>query len=310
MLKEFFKKHKYISLTDYQYKKDVVPNSHKIGNQHIKDENEPYIPDGLWIKCKKCGAIIYKEDVDKSLYTCTKCNYHIRIDAYTRINTIIDEHTFKEWDKDLRSDNVLQFPEYDKKIEKLQKKTDLKEAVVTGIGQIYGEKTVIVVMDSRFLMGSMGCVVGEKITKAIEKATKLRLPIIIFAASGGARMQEGILSLMQMAKTSAALAKHNEAGLLYISVLTDPTTGGVTASFAMLGDIILAEPGALIGLTGPRVIKQTIGQDLPKGFQTSEFLLNHGFIDKIVPREQLKGTLHQLLLMHKGDLNDKATNNY
>ncbi|TCT12298.1 acetyl-CoA carboxylase carboxyltransferase subunit alpha [Natranaerovirga pectinivora] len=296
MLKEMFKKTKYITLSEY-HKQEV--KTHKESTEAV--DNEPNIPDGLWIKCKTCGSALYKEDVQKEIQVCKKCNYHFNVDAYTRISIIMDEGSFNEWDKDLITKNVLNFPNYESKITNLQNNTGINEAVVTGVGDINGIKTVIAVMDSRFMMGSMGAIVGEKITRAIENATAMKLPIIIFTASGGARMQEGIISLMQMAKTSAALARHNDEGLLYVSFLTNPTTGGVTASFAMLGDIILAEPEALIGFAGPRVIQQTIGQKLPEGFQKAEFLLEHGFVDKIVERKEIRSTLHQILLMHKED---------
>ncbi|WP_334195735.1 acetyl-CoA carboxylase, carboxyltransferase subunit beta, partial [Muricomes intestini] len=224
-----------------------------------------------------------------------------RIQACRRIEMLEDEGSFEEWDKGLTTANPLNFKGYEEKIQALQKKTGLEEAIVTGKIKVNGLDTVIGVCDGRFMMASMGEVVGEKITLAVERATKEQLPVILFACSGGARMQEGIVSLMQMAKTSAALKRHSDAGLLYISVLTDPTTGGVTASFAMLGDIILAEPNALIGFAGPRVIEQTIGEKLPKGFQRSEFLLEHGFIDKIVERENMKETLSQILRLHSKD---------
>lgn len=215
-----------------------------------------------------------------------------------RIKNIIDDGTFEEFDKDMETSNPIDFEGYEEKIEKLSEKTGLKEAVITGEGKIHGMETVIAVMDSAFIMGSMGSVVGEKITRAVEKATELKLPVIIFTASGGARMQEGMFSLMQMAKVSAAVARHNKAGLLYITVITNPTTGGVTASFAMEGDIILAEPDALVGFAGKRVIEQTIKQHLPEGFQRAEFLLEHGFIDKIVRRQELKETLSVILELH------------
>lgn len=230
--------------------------------------------------------------------SCIECNTNFRVNCRERINLTMDKDSFVELFKGIKSKNPLEYPGYEDKIEKLMDKTGIEEAVLTGGGKINGIKTIIAVMDSTFIMGSMGSVVGEKITRAIEYATKYSLPIIIFTASGGARMQEGIYSLMQMAKVSAALAKHNEAGLLYITVLTDPTTGGVTASFAMLGDIILSEPGALIGFAGKRVIEQTIKQELPKEFQTAEFLLEKGFIDKIVPRKEMKNTLGKLLELH------------
>lgn len=254
---------------------------------------------GKWVKCDTCKEILYKEEVRKNLSVCPNCGKHFRVSARRRIKQIIDEGTFEETNENMQTINPLQFEGYEKKIQTLQEKTKIKEGVMTGFGEICGEKVVIAVMDSNFMMGSMGSVVGEKITRAIEDAISHRLPLIIFCVSGGARMQEGIISLMQMAKTSAALKRLDEAGLLYISVLTDPTTGGVTASFAMLGDIILAEPNALIGFAGPRVIEQTIKQKLPEGFQKSEFLLEHGFIDKIVERKDMKNTLYQILKLKK-----------
>lgn len=239
-------------------------------------------------------------------YICPKCHGYFRVHARRRIEMVADEGTFEEWDQELVSCNPLHFKGYDEKLKSLQEKTGLKEAVITGKAEINSQSVAIGVCDGRFLMASMGEAVGEKITRAIERATEEKLPVILFACSGGARMQEGIVSLMQMAKTSAALKRHSDAGLLYISVLTDPTTGGVTASFAMLGDIILAEPNALIGFAGPRVIEQTIGQKLPKGFQRSEFLLEHGFIDRIVEREELKSVMGQILKMHSCRLNTSA----
>lgn len=265
--------------------------------QPVKTE-EPNIPEGLWRKCNKCGQPIYTEDVKNNFYICPKCKGYFRTHAYRRIEMTIDEGTFEEWDKEMEFSNPLNFPGYEKKVNAAKEKTNLNEAIVTGKGMIGGQPAVIGVCDARFMMSSMGHIVGEKITNAVERATKHHLPMIIFACSGGARMQEGIVSLMQMAKTSGALKRHHEAGQLFISVLTDPTTGGVTASFAMLGDIIIAEPNALIGFAGPRVIEQTIGQKLPEGFQRSEFLLQHGFIDKIVKREEMKETLASILRMH------------
>ncbi|WP_077612889.1 acetyl-CoA carboxylase carboxyltransferase subunit alpha [Clostridium sp. Marseille-P2415] len=259
---------------------------------------EPNIPAGLWKKCNKCSQPIYAEDVRNNHFVCPKCKGYFRIHAYQRIEMTADEGTFEEWDKEMEFANPLDFPGYEKKVAAAREKTGLSEAIVTGSCEINGQKAVIGVCDARFIMSSMGHVVGEKIARAVERATKEMLPVILFACSGGARMQEGIVSLMQMAKTSAALKRHHEAGQLYISVLTDPTTGGVTASFAMLGDVILAEPGALIGFAGPRVIEQTIGQKLPEGFQRAEFLLEHGFLDKIVPREEMKGTLSAILKLH------------
>lgn len=262
-------------------------------------ERRPEVPEGLLRKCNKCGSAIIAEDVKRGYYICPKCGGYFRVHAYRRIEMIADDGTFEEWNKDLVGENPMDYKGYPEKLAAVQDKTNLTEAVVTGKAEINGMETVIGVCDGRFLMSSMGEAVGEKIARAVERATKERLPVILFACSGGARMQEGITSLMQMAKTSAALKRHSDAGLLYISVLTDPTTGGVTASFAMLGDVILAEPKALIGFAGPRVIEQTIGQKLPKGFQRSEFLLEHGFIDRIVEREELKTVLSEILQMHQ-----------
>ena len=261
--------------------------------------SRPEVPTGLLRKCNKCGAAIIAEDVKNGYYICPKCHGYFRVHAYRRIEMIADEGSFEEWDKEMDFVNPLDFKGYEDKINHLKERTKLNEAVVTGKVMINGNPAVVGVCDGRFMMASMGWIVGEKITRAVERATEEKLPVIIFTCSGGARMQEGIVSLMQMAKTSAALKKHSDAGQLYVSVLTDPTTGGVTASFAMLGDIILAEPKALIGFAGPRVIEQTIGQKLPKGFQRSEFLLDHGFVDRIVEREELKDVLAQILEMHR-----------
>lgn len=260
---------------------------------------EPSIPEGLWRKCNKCGQPIYVEDVKNNYYVCPKCGGYFRVHAYRRIEMLTDVGTFEEWNKEMPFSNPLNFPNYEKKVEAAREKSKLNEAIVIGKAKIDGNPAVVGVCDARFIMSSMGHVVGEKITEAVERATKEKLPVILFACSGGARMQEGIVSLMQMAKTSAALKRHHEAGLLFISVLTDPTTGGVTASFSMLGDIIIAEPGALIGFAGPRVIEQTIGQKLPEGFQRAEFLLDHGFVDMIVPRHDQKKVIGQILYMHR-----------
>lgn len=264
-----------------------------------KNINKVDIQVGKWVKCTKCKEILYKEDVKNNLNICPNCGAYFRMHINRRLESIIDEGTYKRFDLNIDNVNPLDLEDYEQKIKKLRQKTDLEEAVSCGTGKIEGENVVICVMDSGFLMGSMGTVVGEKITYAVEKAIELKYPLIIFTVSGGARMQEGIMSLMQMAKTTAAISKLNKAGGLYISVLTDPTYGGVTASFATIADIILSEPGAMIGFAGQRVIEQTIGESLPEGFQTAEFLLEHGFIDKIVERRELKYTLKRLI-----DLNE------
>lgn len=258
----------------------------------------PQVPDGLLKKCNHCKAAIIAEEARSAAYTCPKCQGYFRMTAMSRIEMLCDEGSFTEWDRQLSSTNPLGYGGYEEKLAQLKEKTGLDEAIVTGTAKIDGYEAVIGVCDGRFMMASMGQAVGEKIVRAIERATVAGLPVILFACSGGARMQEGIVSLMQMAKTAAACKRHSDAGQLYISVLTDPTTGGVTASFAMLGDIILAEPGALIGFAGPRVIEQTIGQKLPKGFQRAEFLLDRGFIDRIVPRGEMKEALAQILMLH------------
>ncbi len=258
---------------------------------------------GKWVKCDSCKEIIYKEDLHNNLSVCPNCGKHFRLSARRRIKQIADEGTFESFGDDILTKDPLQFKGYLKKVEAIKEKTKIDEAVQCGICKVEGEEIVLVVMDGNFLMGSMGSAVGERITLAIEKAIEKKLPLIMFCVSGGARMQEGIISLMQMAKTSSALSKLDKAGQLYISVLTDPTTGGVTASFASLGDIILAEPKALIGFAGPRVIEQTIKQKLPEGFQSSEFLLEHGFIDKIVERKDMKRTIAKLVRLHKKEEN-------
>ena len=259
---------------------------------------KPDVPKGLFGKCKKCGQMVLSEEVRENGYICPKCGGYVRMHAKRRIKMLVDKGTFEPWFEGLEISNPLGDKEYEKKLLEVKEKTKLEEAVITGKALINGSEVALAVMDGRFLMASMGEIVGEKITRTVEKATEENLPLVIVACSGGARMQEGIISLMQMAKTSAALKRHSESGNLYISVLTDPTTGGVTASFAMLGDIIMAEPDALIGFAGPRVIEQTIGQKLPKGFQKSEFLLEHGFIDLIVERQNLKNKLSEIIKLH------------
>ncbi len=257
------------------------------------------LPLDMWVKCSSCGAVIFSEEFDLAGQVCKACGHHYRIDSRQRLALSCDAGSFTEWDADLTSLNPLDFPGYAEKVNQLQEKTGLKEAVITGAARLDGQACALAVMDSRFMMGSMGSVVGEKICRLFERAGREKLPVILFAASGGARMQEGIISLMQMAKTAAAVNNFQDKGLLYISVLTDPTTGGVTASFASLADIIISEPGTLIGFAGRRVIEGTIAQELPAGFQRAEFLKEHGFLDMIVPRSQLKARLALLLSLHK-----------
>ena len=253
-----------------------------------------------FVECKQCGRRTTRTLWTKSLYVCPNCGYHMPIGGYYRLSLVLDHGSFRELDADLPPQDVLRFPGYPEKLTAAQNKTGLREAAVTATGRIGGVACVAAVLDSRFFMGSMSTAVGEKITRAAEYAAAKHLPLVIFSASGGARMQEGIFSLMQMAKTSAAIQRFSARGGLYVSVLTHPTTGGVTASFASLGDIMLAEPGALIGFAGPRVIEQTIGEKLPAGFQRSEFQLEHGFVDQVVPRDQLRDTLIRVLQLHVG----------
>lgn len=276
------------------------------GTDSSRAGNKPEVPEGLLRKCNKCGRAIIAEEAKEQNYICPKCGGYFRIPAYRRIELLADKGSFEEWDIEMETDNPLGFKGYPEKLEGLKKKTGLREAVVTGRIRIEGMEAVIGVCDGQFLMASMGKAVGEKITRLVERAAKEQLPVILFTCSGGARMQEGMVSLMQMAKTSAALKRHSDAGNLSVNVLTDPTTGGVTASFAMLGDIILAEPKALIGFAGPRVIEQTIRQKLPKGFQRSEFLLEHGFVDGIVERHNLRETLARILKYHSKDSGKKV----
>ncbi len=254
---------------------------------------------GRRVACRNCGAESSALDWNRSDQVCPKCGWHAPIGAYYRLSLILDPGTFQELDEKLQPANPLGFPGYPAKLRATQEETGLNDAVVTALGSIEGHRAVFGVMDSRFIMASMGTAVGEKVTRAAEYAQRHKLPLILFAASGGARMQEGIFSLMQMAKTAAAIQRFQEKGGLYISCLTHPTTGGVTASFASLGDIMLAEPGALIGFAGPRVIEQTIGEKLPEGFQRAEYLLDHGFLDQIVPRSQWRQVLSQLLALHE-----------
>ena len=266
--------------------------------------NTPEVPDNLMRKCNACKAAVFADEVKQNHYICPHCGNYFHVPAYRRIKMVVDRKSFTEWDVHMEEQNPLQYKGYEEKIRSLREKTGLDEAVVTGKCTIKGTPTALGVCDCRFMMSSMGEVVGEKITRVFERATKERLPVILYICSGGARMQEGLVSLMQMAKTSMAIRKHSDAGLLYVPVLTDPTTGGVTASFAMLGDMILAEPKALIGFAGPRVIEQTIGQKLPKGFQRAEFLLEHGFVDKIVEREEQRSVLADILKLHENKIPD------
>lgn len=267
-------------------------------NRDAAPTKKPSVPDNMWAKCPNCKRTLYKKEMGIAK-VCPHCGYSFRISAWERIAITIDEKSFEEWDAGLPEKNPIDFPEYPEKLQQIKAKTGLDEAVLTGKALIEEQEVALGIMDANFIMGSMGTVVGEKITRLFEKATEQQLPVILFTASGGARMQEGIFSLMQMAKISAAVKRHSNAGLLYLTVLTDPTTGGVTASFAMEGDIILAEPQSLVGFAGRRVIEQTIRQKLPADFQKAEFLLEHGFIDQIVPRLELRAKLSHLLKLHQ-----------
>ncbi len=300
MLSNLFKKTKYIQLRP----ENLVPYESK--NVHATSGR---IPEGLYIKCKKCGFMQDREQYATLDGICKQCGNHSRLTPVERLSFMVDTDSFESLFEDVLGNNPLDFPAYEGKVASERKKTSATEAVLTGTGRIDGYPCAVGIMDPSFMMGSMGSAVGERITRLIEHATEKKLPLILVTASGGARMQEGIFSLMQMAKTSIALSQHSRSGGLYISVLTDPTTGGVTASFAMLGDIILAEPGALIGFAGPRVIEQTIRQKLPEGFQTSEFLLEHGFIDNIVSREKMPALLAQLIRIHGGQRHEEQTSN-
>lgn len=275
-------------------KRPYIPIQQSAGTS---EEPVPSVPEGMFQKCPHCQKAVYSKDLGEEK-VCPNCGYAFRIGAQERLRLIFDGKYFEEWDENIVSSNPLDFPGYEDKVVNAQIKTGLREAVLTGKESIHDYPVAFGIMDPYFMMGSMGQAAGEKITCLFEKATEEKLPVVLFTASGGARMQEGILSLMQMAKTSAAVAKHSEAGLLYITVLTDPTTGGVTASFAMQGDIILSEPNALIGFAGRRVIEQTIKETLPADFQRAEKVLEHGFIDKIVPRNELRSMLGKLLMYH------------
>lgn len=316
MFKEMFKKTKYVPISmELPEKGDSADKAGGGEAAEVTDYNDvvydetagaqPTVPEGLFIKCKICRKTVYRPDFEDNLFVCPECGKYHRVYAKSRLRMILDEGSFEEWDTVMETENPLDFPGYPEKLESLRQELKMNEAVVAGRGRIYGKSTAIAVMDARFMMASMGSVVGEKITRAIERATAEKIPVIIFCCSGGARMQEGMVSLMQMAKTSAALKRHSDAGLPYFSVLTDPTTGGVTASFAMLGDVILAEPGCLIGFAGQRVIEQTIHQKLPKGFQSAEFALEHGLIDAIVERRDMKNVLGKLLMMHSGYMTEE-----
>lgn len=269
---------------------------------------KPYVPDALWVKCPDCKRLILATDLENNSRVCTCCKHHFRITARERIEMIADKDSFEELDGELVSKNIIGFPDYNRKLAAAKSRSGENESVITGVCTINGYRVVMFVMDPSFMMGSMGTVTGEKITRAFEYATENEMPVVAFTLSGGARMQEGILSLMQMAKTSGAVKRHSDAGLLYITVLTDPTTGGVTASFAMEGDIILSEPGALVAFAGPRVIEQTIRQKLPKDFQTAEFLQEKGFVDAVVDRREMKDTITKLLLIHEIEKVDTISN--
>ncbi|MRH42873.1 acetyl-CoA carboxylase carboxyltransferase subunit beta [Aquibacillus halophilus] len=280
--------------------KDLFNKKIKIKYAPIpREQAKQDVPEGLMQKCTGCRKIFYRKEMRKNLDVCPNCNYHHPMTAFNRIDSLIDEGSFEEWDKNIISNNPLQFPDYEEKLEIDRKKTGLNEAIVTGKGTIEGFEVVIAVMDSHFRMGSMGSVVGEKVARALEKAKEQSLPFIIFTASGGARMQEGVLSLMQMSKTSVAIQRFHKSGGLFISVMTNPTTGGVSASFASLGDYNFAEPGALIGFAGRRIIEQTIREKLPDDFQTAEFQLEHGQLDKVIPRNEMKKTMVTLLDIHQ-----------
>lgn len=281
-----------------RFNSSIQDGNNSTENSTASNYNNSKVPDNLLYKCPRCQNVLFQEEFQAFNKVCPKCNYHGRLTARERLELTLDANSFTEFDANMKSKNPINFPKYEEKQELLRQKTGLMDAIITGEGTIKGIRTVIGVMDSHFMMASMGSVVGEKVTRAIEYATQNNLPIILFTASGGARMQEGIVSLMQMAKTSGAVAKHGESGNLYITVLTDPTTGGVTASFASLGDIIIAEPKVLVGFAGRRVIEDTIKQHLPDEFQLAEFQLEKGFVDMIVERKKMRSTLSKILELH------------
>ncbi|MDP4158486.1 MAG: acetyl-CoA carboxylase, carboxyltransferase subunit beta [Bacillota bacterium] len=296
MFKDIFRKTKYVTIPSTSTQKRTPAD---ISPKEPLNISKKELPDGLWVKCPKCGEVLFNKDLEENARVCTACEHHFRISARERLELLVDENSFEEWDNDILTLDPLEFPGYGGKLLEAQEKSGISEGVLTGHAKIEGNPVVLAINEGNFMMGSMGSVVGEKITRAIERAIELRLPVIIISTSGGARMQEGILSLYQMAKTSAALGRLAENHLLYISVLTDPTFGGVTASYASLGDILIAEPNALIGFTGPRVIKQTMRQELPVGAQTAEFNQEHGLIDLIVGRTQMRSVLGRLLRYHQ-----------
>ncbi len=278
--------------------RDIFRKNQKKKYATIPTEQAKDVPEGIMVKCPDCRKNIFTKDLMKNLKVCPECEHHMKMTAQERVKIFIDEGTFQSLDDHLETVNPLNFPGYTEKVKADAKRTSLNEAVLTGVGEVKGQQIVVAIMDSHFRMGSMGSVVGEKITRAVEKATELQVPFVIYTASGGARMQEGVLSLMQMAKTSVALRRHSDLGLLYVSIMTHPTTGGVSASFASVGDINLAEPRALIGFAGRRVIEQTVREKLPEDFQTAEFLLDHGQLDAVVHRKDMKDTVANIVSLH------------
>lgn len=303
MFKDIFRKTKYVTIQSTPVPRRAPVESEIQESIPTKKE----LPDGLWVKCPKCGEVLFNKNLEENARVCTTCDYHFRISGRGRLALLADEDSFEEWDSEIFPLDPLEFPNYEEKLLEAREKTGMTEGVLTGRAKIEGIPVVLAFNEANYMMGSMGSVVGEKIARAVERAIDLRLPVVIFSTSGGARMQEGILSLYQMAKTSAALGRLASNHLLYISVLTDPTFGGITASYASLGDILIAEPNALIGFTGPRVIKQTMRQELPAGAQTAEFNQMHGLIDLIVGRAQMRPTLARLLRYHQEGVQYGAT---